>query len=491
MKLWRNLVVVTMIIVAAVACSDTYHASDGTHAIVIDPTVSRASELNFDNGDRIGVTVIKSGEQTPYLSNTAFTCNGTVFTASGAMWYSDISQSAEMRAYYPYQSAGEPATFTVESDQRNDGYSQSDFMTATKSGVKPVSTAVTMIFRHRLSKINISVTNNTSANITEVGILSCAVTAQTDVATESVEPYTQSAKSNIIAHETQAQKEYNAIIPPQSAALTFYAKLDDGSAQRSVTMTSADFTGGKQYTARLTLDDNSISVTVNGQIEEWGSNTDLIPDGSNSTPGGDSPGNTPNGDDNGSEQTGVVNWGGVDYPTVTLADGRTWFAANLRYVPAGKSPSEDAGDESGLWYPCDTGKTASTDESFVAEHGYLYSSDVAHGGSTSVGEAAVRGLCPEGWHLPTTAEFNALQAAYPTLAELEASLFGVVNGGCVSAAGLYTYKIGSGNGEMYLWGSSVTGSGTCCLRISSIADTEYTQFYYASFGASVRCVRDE
>lgn len=503
MKLCRTLAVVTTVVVAAIACSDTYHASEEPHAIVIDPTVSRASELNFDNGDRIGVTVIKANEQTPYLSNTEFTCNGSVFTAGGTVWYSDISQSADMRAYYPYQSAGEPQTFTVQNDQREEGYSLSDFMTSTKSGIKPVAGAVSMVFRHRMSKINISITNNTSAGIAETGISSCAVTALTDVAAESATAYAQSSRGDIIAHEMTSQQEYAAIIPPQSSALTFYVKLDDGSAQRSVTMTSADFASGKQYTARLTVDEQSISVTVSGQIEEWGGNTDLTPDGSGSgndgknSQGGDEE-NTPpdsgenddSGKDDNAKKKNVVSWGGADYPVVVLADGSAWLGQSLRYLPAGRSVSDDAADGNGVWYPCNADKDAQTDESFVTEHGYLYSAAVAHGGSTSTGEGPVRGICPEGWHLPTAAEFESLRAAYPTASELQASLFGFVGGGCINATGTYFYK-SNGSGEMYLWGSAVTGDGTCCLKISPNAAEEYTVKYYGSFGASVRCVRDE
>ncbi len=43
--------------------------------------------------------------------------------------------------------------------------------------------------------------------------------------------------------------------------------------------------------------------------------------------------------------------GRVDYKTVTLKDGRTWMAENLRYVPEGKTPSSDPAEEAGIWYP--------------------------------------------------------------------------------------------------------------------------------------------
>ena len=205
MNLWRNLAVAAMAVTTFAACSKNYHLSDGEHAIVIDPTVSRASELSFDSGDRIGVTIVKSGESTPYITNTPFTSNGSVFSAGGTVWYAG-SQSATIRAYYPYSSAGEPATFTVQTDQRGSGYTQSDFMTALKSGVYPSSASVPMIFSHRMVKMNIEVTNESSASISEVGILSCGITASVDLAAERVQSYASTAKADIKAHESVSQR---------------------------------------------------------------------------------------------------------------------------------------------------------------------------------------------------------------------------------------------------------------------------------------------
>lgn len=499
MKMWRNLTVAAVAIAAAAACSKR-SVTDEIHAIVIDPTVTRASELSFDNGDRIGLTVIKSGDQTPYLSNALLTCNGSMFVGSGVEWYADRTKNAAFRAYYPYDANGEPTAFTVQTDQRGNGYTLSDFMSSSKMDVAPTAGAVAMIFRHQLAKINIYIKNNTQAFITETGIASCALTANVSVAAGSATACETSQKAAVVAHETTPQEKYNAIIAPQTAALTFYVKLDDGSLMRSVAMNSAEYAGGKQFTARLTINDDRLDVTLSGEIEGWGDNTDLTPD--NSTAGGDTPGpgdDQNSGDDNtggvggkddpgssGDDNTGgSVSWGGVDYPTVTLADGSTWMACNLRYVPAGKSVSADPSDGRGVWYPCNESKQPSADESFIAEHGYLYSAEAAHGGSVRDGEAAVRGICPEGWHLPTEAEFKALKAAYPKTDDLQASVFGVVFGGCINATG--NYFVNDNQKEMHLWGSTVRDGETCCLLIDT---KEYSIKYRTSFGASVRCVKD-
>ena len=487
----KNLAFVAVAIVTT-ACSRDGLGSDSSRAIVIDPTVSRATELSFESGDRIGVTIIRNGET--FLSNREFTSNGSVFSSSGTVWYTG-TQSSTIRAYYPYSSAGEPVTFTVQTDQRSSGYTASDFMTALKSNVVPGSGSVQMLFRHRMVKINIIVDNRSTGVVTGAGILSCGLTATVDVAGESASPYASTAKGDIAAYETAAGSLYNAIIAPQSASLTFYVTLDDGSERRTATMSAAEFGSGLQFTARLTVTDNVVDVTMSGEIEAWGSNTDLTPEG-NSGGNGQNSGNGGGSDDpqspgekeDGPSTGGSVMLGGVSYPTVTLADGRTWTAVNLRYVPADKSVSDDPTDGSGVWYPCDNTKEANTGSDFIEQHGYLYSANVAHGGKAVTGEEAVQGICPDGWHLPTAAEFEALKAAYATATALQASEFGLVTGGIINATQKYAY---SGNGEFDIWGSSVNGSGEVnYFRISS-ALTYVTDLYTGTMALSVRCIQNK
>ena len=109
---------------------------------------------------------------------------------------------------------------------------------------------------------------------------------------------------------------------------------------------------------------------------------------------------------------GTVTWGGVKYRTVTLQDGRTWMAENLRYVPEGKTVSSDPTDGSGVWNPCDLSKNA--DASLVETDGLLYSYPVLLGmegemsGENYDKYEGVQGICPDGWHVPTCAEWLKL-----------------------------------------------------------------------------------
>ena len=121
---------------------------------------------------------------------------------------------------------------------------------------------------------------------------------------------------------------------------------------------------------------------------------------------------------------GIVAYGGETYHAVKMKDGKWWMTENLRYVPAGMTPSSDKNAvTNGFWYPLVidelTADKATVKFSTAAEdilaNGYLYSTEVALGvkpGDITVENAAsfegVQGICPEGWHIPTKADIIAL-----------------------------------------------------------------------------------
>ncbi len=135
----------------------------------------------------------------------------------------------------------------------------------------------------------------------------------------------------------------------------------------------------------------------------------------------------------------------VPVPSVTDAAGNVykaaylggnyWMTENLRYVPEGKTASENPTDKSGFWYPYtltdvevylseqdkngkDVYKSRATakaakDEETINAQGYLYSAniylgDITYGEDNYTTFEGVQGICPEGWHIPTKADFVAL-----------------------------------------------------------------------------------
>lgn len=119
------------------------------------------------------------------------------------------------------------------------------------------------------------------------------------------------------------------------------------------------------------------------------------------------------------EGTMVDSRDGKSYRTVTIGE-QTWMAENLAYLPA-VYPGADAANSGTakryfvLFYEgTDVGEAKQTQE--YADYGVLYNWFAANdtesksGASESAVPSGVQGVCPEGWHLPSKAEWQQLEA---------------------------------------------------------------------------------
>jgi uncharacterized protein (TIGR02145 family) len=102
------------------------------------------------------------------------------------------------------------------------------------------------------------------------------------------------------------------------------------------------------------------------------------------------------------------------YRTVTIGD-QVWMAENLRYLPGVVGP--DAGSTTTPYYYVNNYSGAIVSEakalSNYTTYGALYNwpAAMAGGASSIENPSGVQGVCPEGWHLPSTAEWQELIAA--------------------------------------------------------------------------------
>lgn len=233
-----------------------------------------------------------------------------------------------------------------------------------------------------------------------------------------------------------------------------------------------------------------------------------------------------------------LKYGGVVYKVVTLADGNTWMAENLRYIPEGKSVSGDPAENAGIWYPYNPEtQTALTDEESIAKNGLLYSVATAFGVENIDKETAAqfegtRGICPDGWHIPTFGEYlhlvgkasklNSAVGGYeawttPTLADAlyynaeydgakapEMADWNFIFAGCRNGAGSGSYMKGVAaypdKPMTYVLGSTyypTTNSNTQFLSLGSTATAAYpdgrvtVMFCNHVNGVSVRCVKNK
>ena len=442
----RKILFMALAVLIAAGCAES---EKGTLCVKIAPAIrTRVTGLHFDTGDRIGLTISKGSA--PYAENVPMTYDGTAFTASGLSWYNDLNEKSVLTAYYPYAEGGRPDEFTVSSDQTQ-GNGPSDLLAAVKTDVTPVSAPVGMIFYHVMSQLTIVVSNSSSAVVTGVSVGGLVPTAEIDYSMPKAAAKSGVAAAEVKACEVKPGATYRAILAPQQAALTVTVTTDDGRSHTK-TLSSAQLVSGRRYDMSVLVTNEEIQISLSGDIGDWEDGGSL--DGS----GG--------GDDGDDSQT--LSYGGVTYRTRTVGE-TVWMAENLRYVP------DEALLTKGIWYP-----DGNEDAEYVREHGMLYSFNVALGGAQVVSGAPVRGICPEGWHVPYIDELQTL-AAGPDCGFTLAGMWNSVSKNYVSSA-----KSG------YLMSATTDdgGSSYSALLFYASGGNPSPSSLPAGNGVSLRCVKD-
>lgn len=240
--------------------------------ITISPTITRgaqstiatrATELSFEQGDKIGVTIIKD-DQSKHADNALMTYTDGAFIGNTS-WYEGEATS-KMIAYYPYASTGMPTTFSVEPDQTT-GYGSSDLMGAVKLDVTPTKDAVDMIFMHLLAKIVVNVLQ-TDEEISSVTIRNSLPTATINRDNLAVTVNQTATATDITAQSVTANSTYRAIIIPQTVALSIAITTKQGKTLTKK-LSSATIESGGQYTVNVEIVDKQLKVSMTGDIENW------------------------------------------------------------------------------------------------------------------------------------------------------------------------------------------------------------------------------
>ena len=442
----RKILFMALAVLIAAGCAES---EKGTLCVKIAPAIrTRVTGLHFDTGDRIGLTISKGSA--PYAENVPMTYDGTAFTASGLSWYNDLNEKSVLTAYYPYAEGGRPDEFTVSSDQTQ-GNGPSDLLAAVKTDVTPVSAPVGMIFYHVMSQLTIVVSNSSSAVVTGVSVGGLVPTAEIDYSMPKAAAKSGVAAAEVKACEVKPGATYRAILAPQQAALTVTVTTDDGRSHTK-TLSSAQLESGRRYDMSVLVTNEEIQISLSGDIGDWEDGGSL--DGSGGGDGGD--------------DSQTLSYGGVTYRTTTVGE-TVWMAENLRYVP------DEALLTKGIWYP-----DGNEDAEYVREHGMLYSFTVALGGAQVVSGAPVRGICPEGWHVPYIDELQTL-AAGPDCGFTLAGMWNSVSKNYVSSA-----KSG------YLMSATTDdgGSSYSALLFYASGGNPSPSSLPAGNGVSLRCVKD-
>ena len=422
----RTLLLAGATILALAACQKGPESNQGPvdfsqYKLRVEPVITRATETNFESGDQIGLSVVRAAGD--YASNVQLAYDGTAFSGD-LNWYEDGEETSTLKAYSPYKE-GEalPTRFSVQTDQ-SQGIASSDFISAVKEGVLPSANAVSMVFKHRLCRLAITVKNTSGSGIESIVFEEFVPVANIDAnLTAKVE---EGAKWQPIKPYAAPDGKYYVIVPGQTVAPV--VKVTVGGKERSQRLASATLEAGKEYSLSIGVDSEKIQVILAGEIENWGE-------------GGELAGGPTFTED---LENGYFVYDDVKYNVVKMKDGKWWMAQNLAYLPKGCTPATDlSAVTAGVFAPIqvNAGHTAAeftTDPAVVARNGYLYQAEFALGlqvgDLTSVADAekleAAQGICPKGWHLPTIEDITGLvgKAVSPIVTNADAPYYDGTNG---------------------------------------------------------------
>lgn len=211
----------------------------------------------------------------------------------------------------------------------------------------------------------------------------------------------------------------------------------------------------------------------------------------------------------------------TEYSWVQIGS-QTWMAENLKYLPSVVGPGTGSNSEAYCYvYGYDgTSISAAKATENYATYGVLYNWTAAMNGaeSSDANPSGVQGICPDGWHLPSDAEWKQLEM-YLGMSETDVNSTGwrgTVEGGKLKEAGTthwadpnagannesgftalpggYRNNYGYFDGISYYgnwWSSTESHTDTAWFRsLGYFGSNVYRSDYRKSLGFSVRCLRD-
>lgn len=236
---------------------------------------TRATDLQFENGDSISVFASSTGsiEESNYAQNVCYEYVDNVFDSKHNLWYPSATQDLSFYAVYPYGDYTTPEfTFAINTDQReHSAYTASDLMTASAVGNN--SEVVDLIFTHRMAKVVI----NLSSDSMPVGEQTVVAKGVKNYALANLKTNTfysvEGSVTDVIA-STNGTNSFKLLLPPQTIVagnefieITIGDKVFNWVVDRDLI-----FNSGVEYTYNLEIKQN---VLFTAQINPWGTPEDI------------------------------------------------------------------------------------------------------------------------------------------------------------------------------------------------------------------------
>lgn len=144
----------------------------------INKTNTRVTNTAFDKGDKVGLYAMLSSTpitEKRYIDNLQLECGEkNVFIPEKTVFYPTGDATLNFISYYPYLSTGIEAgqstiPVSVQTNQSSaKDLSVSDFMVASEKNVESSEEAVVLNYKHKLTKIKITITAGTGEDITKI-----------------------------------------------------------------------------------------------------------------------------------------------------------------------------------------------------------------------------------------------------------------------------------------------------------------------------------
>ena len=248
-------------------------------AINIATNITRATDTEFENGDKVGIYVVNEPNALKasgnHADNIGFTYSGSWSTSTPIYW-KDETTKADFYCYHPYASGItniEAYPFAVKADQSSvTNYKASDFLWGKTAGVPPTKDAVGITVKHAMSNIIVKLVPGngyTAEDMAKASVKVCGLKTNSTInlatgvvtATGDAEEITPMNESN----------QLRALVVPQSVTDTDLIKVTIGDKVYTLNQ-SIEFKSGKQHTCTLTIERTNQGINIG--IGGWESGDD-------------------------------------------------------------------------------------------------------------------------------------------------------------------------------------------------------------------------
>ena len=238
---------------------------------------SRVTSLDYQStriveGQQIGVTI--TGAKSEYR-NIAWTAgaNGALHNENSPVYWGETDIT--VTSYHPYNADfnGTSYVFSVHTDQSaNAGYLNSDLLWTTKTA-SITEEPIALSFTHQLAKINVTLTSEDIADLSNASIFICGTNIETEFNPATGELSAATGHIAEIKASVTTDKAYTgtAIIVPQWVKKgTPFIKIKINNKDFHYTLPEdMEYKSGHSYNYSLQVKDSNMENPIEGEESEW------------------------------------------------------------------------------------------------------------------------------------------------------------------------------------------------------------------------------